>query len=138
MALDIVFGWHLDGFTYPETSTGKDFSLGSLVVGPAGLAQQLALRLGVTKPFLPQAVRIANYMRALEQIDDGDQFYSKSFALDSWSTASCLLVMREQLISAGWDGNPVTQASRKLLSFSAVEQVVFPLGSPSETLRAIL
>lgn len=136
--MKIVFGLHLDGPAYPETVTSEVFDVGGMVVGPAGLGQQLALRLGLQAPFAPQAVRIAQYMRAMEECNDGKQWYSKSFQIDAWSTASCLLVMRDQLIAAGWDGKELGDRNLKLRSLARVEQVAFPLGSPAETLRSIL
>lgn len=138
MAFDIVFGWHLDGLTYPEIYDSAKANLGDMVTGPAGLTSQLALRLGVCRPFVSQSVRIARYMKALASCDDGNQFYSKSFALDSWSTASCFLIMRDQLISAGWDGRAIIKATPKLLSLCLVEEKANPLCSGAETLRAVL
>jgi ATP-dependent helicase/nuclease subunit B len=138
MAFDIVFGWHLDGLTYPETCNAATANLGDMVTGPAGLISQLALRLGVCKPFVSQSVRIARYLKALAACDDGNQFYSASFALDSWSTASCLLVMRDQLISAGWDGKAISNETPKLRSIALVEEKANPLCSGAETLRSVL
>lgn len=138
MAFDVVFGWHLDGLSYPETCNRDTFSLGGIVTGPDGLTSQLALRLGITRPFVSQAVRIARYMKALHSCDDGKQFYSTSFNLDSWSTASCLLVMRDQLIAAGWDGQGISGETSKLRSLSLVEQKAYPLCSSAETLREVL
>jgi len=138
MALNIVFGWHLDGLTYPECPSGRDYELGGLVVGPAGLVQQLSMRLGLGAPLVPQAVRIAHYMQALRAADTGDRFYSTSFAIDAWSTASCLLVMRDQLISAGWDGQPLRASNAKLRALSDAEQHSEPLGSPAEATRRLL
>ncbi|HEY9785161.1 MAG TPA: PD-(D/E)XK nuclease family protein [Candidatus Obscuribacterales bacterium] len=138
MSLDIIFGWHLDGLSYPETTSGRLYEVGGLILGPAGLSQQLALRLNLAVPFAPQAVRIAKYLRALQECDDEKQFYSASFKLDPWSTASCLLVMRDQLIAAGWDGKRAADGSPKLRSFGRVERIAYPVRSPAETLRAIL
>ena len=138
MAFEIVFGWHLDGATYPETCDMAASNLGDLVVGPAGLASQLAMRLGVCKPFVSQSVRIARYLKALAACDDGNQFFSASFALDAWSTASCLLVMRDQLIAAGWDGKVILNETPILSSLALVEEIAYPLYSGAETLRAVL
>lgn len=138
MELNVVFGWHLDGLAYPETASGQIYDAGGLVVGPAGLAQHLCMRLGIASPIAPQAVRIARYMQALRQCDHGDRFYSRSFALDPWSTASCLLVMRDQLIGGGWNGEPLRSHNEKLCSLSDVEQVAHPLNSPAESTRELL
>jgi ATP-dependent helicase/nuclease subunit B len=118
MTLHLVFGWYLDGPCFPETADGSQATLGKLIVGPAGLINQLALRHGLLRPLVPQAVRIANYLAALTHVDDSNQFYSRSFQIDAWSTASYLLVLRDQLVSAGWkpemqlDGPPKLRALR--------------------------
>lgn len=139
MLLNIVFGWHLDGLSFPETINGIGCDeFGTLIVGPAGLSQALALRLGIVRPLVPQAVRIARYMKALEGFNDGNQFFSKSFELDAWSTSSRLLVLRDELIAAGWNGKYTNQSTPKLRTLEIAEQLIFPLGSASEILRDIL
>ena len=138
MELSIVFGWNLDGLKYPETTNAFEFELGGLIVGPARLSQELALRLGLMKPFTPQAVRIAKYMKAARECDDGRQFYSKSLSLDAWSTSSQLLVMRDQLVQTGWKGQILEGSNAKLKALAKLEKDAYPLGSPSETFRDIL
>lgn len=139
MALDIVFGWHLDGPAYPEAVTGGEAHLGGMILGPARLAEHLAMRLGVSRRIVPQAVRIARYLQALQSNDNGSRFYSKSLSVDPWSTASCLLVMRDQLLSAGWNGKQLGSENSKLHSIAVVEADIGPdgLGSPAEQLRAV-
>ncbi|HMO23045.1 MAG TPA: hypothetical protein PKC98_18945, partial [Candidatus Melainabacteria bacterium] len=90
------------------------------------------------KPFTPQAVRIAKYMKAARECDDGRQFYSKSLSLDAWSTSSQLLVMREQLVQTGWKGQILEGSNAKLKALAKLEKDAYPLGSPSETFRDIL
>jgi len=67
MALQIIFGWYLDGPSFPETADGSNATLGKLIAGPAALVNQLALRSGLVRPLIPQAVRIANYLAALRR-----------------------------------------------------------------------
>jgi len=138
VAFDVVFGWYLDGPSYPETCDASAANLGDMVTGPDGLISQLTLRLGIGTPFVSQSVRIARYLKALSACDDGNQFYSASFALDAWSTASCLLVMRDQLIAAGWDGMAIVNETAKLRCMALVEEKAYPLRSGAENLREVL
>ncbi len=97
MKLDILFGWHLDGPSYPEVS-----AVGRLTVGPIGLISQLCLRLGIAVILPAYSVRIAEYMSMMSQLDDGNRFYSRSFETDRWGTAKMLLQMRDELVGSGW------------------------------------
>lgn len=98
MELNITFGWHLDGPSYPE-----DAAVGRLTVGPIGMLNQLCLRLGLVARLPAQSIRIAEFMSRLGRCDDGAQFYSRSFKTDSWGTAKALLSLRDQLQGSGWD-----------------------------------
>ncbi len=138
MALRVVFGWYLDGSRYPETCDQNNSMLGGLICGPARFATELALRLGIAHASCPQAIRIAKYMKALEECDDGNQYYSKSFQLDAWSTASCMLVWRDDLITAGWNGSKFENGTPKLTALAQAEQLSNPLGCNAEVLREIL
>jgi hypothetical protein len=54
---------------------------------------------------------MANYLAALRKVDNGKQLYSVSFGIDALSTASNLLVLRDELVANGW--TPVHQGSAK-------------------------
>lgn len=97
MAMKLTFGWHLDGPHYPEES-----GLGELVVGPIGMINQLAMRLGLFARLPARAVRITEFVRRLHAIDTGEHFYSRSFKTDPWGTARALLHLRDELVAAGW------------------------------------
>ncbi len=128
-SLRIKFGWHLDGSSYPEEP-----SIGALTVGPLGLVNQLALRLGLSglAP-LPASLRIAEYLSAMESLDNGNRFYSASFATDKWGTAKALLSLRDQLMSAGFhrlertvDAKVPEMASGRLKLLAELEQSFRP------------
>ena len=100
--MKIVFGWHLDGPTWPETPDGHPFALDAAVVGPRGLLDLLETRLGLNGPGQAAALRIAQYLSRLRSIDDGAAFFSRSLAADGWATARLLLGWRDDLIAGGW------------------------------------
>ncbi len=108
--MKIVFGWHLDGPTCPETPGGGAFSMDAAVVGPSGLLNLIETRLGVNGPAAPPARRIAQYLARLRAIDDGHRFFSRSFAADAWATARLLLSWRDALAAGG--GSPASRSWR--------------------------
>jgi len=63
--MQIVFGWKLDGPSYPLTAIGSESAIGQPVVGPNGLLNLLETPLGLAGPSLPAAVRIARYLGGL-------------------------------------------------------------------------
>lgn len=135
----IVFGWHLDGPTWLETADGAAASLGTMVVGPAGLLRLLEERLGFRAPEAPQALRIAQYRSRLAAADDGTRFYSGSLQADGWETARLLLGWRDTLIASGWRGEPLAGGGRRLDTLSAVEAFAMPLAAgPADRLRTLL
>ena len=83
----VVFGWHLDGPTFPETADGARYSLNSAVVGPAGLVDLLETSLSLDGPNVTPAIRIAQYLARLRVVEDGERFYSASLAADGWATS---------------------------------------------------
>ena len=121
--MHVVFGWHLDGPTFPETPDGSNFSLDGVVLGPLGLLDILETRLGLNGPGTPAAVRIAQYLARLRSIDDGSQFYSGSRAADEWSTARLVLSWRDELVSTGWSPKAVNWQSPRLVTLARVEAV---------------
>ncbi len=138
--MHIVFGWKLDGSSYPLTATGSESAIGQPVVGPSGLVGLLETALGLAGPTLPAAVRIARYLGRLRTLDDGARFYTRSFARDSWSTAKQLMVWRDELYAAGWRGQPIKAVGARLDTMALIESVNdLPLGtSLGERLQAVL
>ena len=112
--LKIVFGWHLDGPTCPETPSGEAHAFDEAVVGPLGLLQLLEDQLGRSGPGAPAALRIAQFLARLRAIDDGNRFYSQSFAADPWATARLLLSWRDALVAAGWSAGSAAWESPRL------------------------
>lgn len=135
--MEVVFGWFLDGLTYPENVSGRNAAFNSLVCGPAGLLNLLEVSFGTGGPNVSLALRIAEYVSAIESHDDGKQFFSASFAVDPWSTARKLLQMRDQLVATGWSRQAVPGAERTAV-FAAIEEYLLPLpGSSDRLVRTI-
>ena len=119
--MKIIFGWHLDGPTYPETPDGGAFAIDAAVVGPLGLLNVLETRLGINGPSTPAALRIAQYLSRLRAVDDGDKFFSASLAADGWATARLLLSWRDELVAAGWSSGSVSWGSQRLAAMALAE-----------------
>ena len=119
--MHIIFGWGLDGHSYPPTATGCVAAIGQPVVGPTGLLNLLEVSLGLAGPTMPAPVRIARYQGRLRVLDDGRQFYSQSFARDAWATAKQILAWRDELCAAGWTGAPIVGGGQRLATLAKLE-----------------
>ena len=128
--LNIFFGWHLDGAAHPNTVSGAHANIGNSVVGPNAFIEVFATLLGLTRMPVGRAAHIARYLAALSACDNGNQFYSQSFQLDPWSTANYLLLLRDELISNGWNDRLfkiADRASTGLLQLSIIRpQSILP------------
>lgn len=107
--MQIEFGWALDGAGWADAATSRGVT-GQVRMGPRALVQLLQTRLGLTRPAVDQAVRIAQYQRLIEQhlaasepLSEPTPFWpARSFAVDPWSTARQLLRWRDATVEAGW------------------------------------
>ncbi|CAA7618445.1 PD-(D/E)XK nuclease family protein [Magnetospirillum sp. SS-4] len=138
--MDLAFGWPLDGRCHPLTVNGADHALGKPVVGPTGMLSILEVSLGLTRPALPAAVRIARYQVRMKVVDDGRRFFSGSFGRDAWATARQVLTWRDSLFAAGWNGEAVPDGGDRLVTLAALEKVGgLPLGAcPGERLQTVI
>ncbi|CBS87254.1 PD-(D/E)XK nuclease family protein [Azospirillum lipoferum] len=133
----ILFGWHLDGPSWPESLDGTAASLDTDIVGPAGLIRILETILALGGPEVSPALRIAQYLARLRAVDDGQHFYSRSLAADGWSVARMLLGWRDSLVEAGWDGS-VPGGGGRLDTLAEVERAPGALApGPGDRLRAV-
>ena len=92
----IEFGWSLDGAAWADGGGAS----GAARLGPRGLVQLLQGRLGLTRPAVEPAVRIAQYLRLLQE--SPQDWPARSFAVDPWSTAAQLLRWRDAAVATGW------------------------------------
>lgn len=119
--MKLVFGWELDGQCYPETPFGTTYGLDEQIVGQDGLITCLQTRLGLRRRQDRQPVRVAKYFAAIEQCDDGSQFYSNAFSKDPWATAEHLLAIRDELKAGGWDGSNIIPGNKLISALSDLE-----------------
>lgn len=100
--MDIVFGLQADAGAWPDHGGTGPGASGAPVVGPNGLVEILETARGLGHPPTPSVVRIAAFQAALEALDGPPRFWTRSLAVDGWSTARTLLSWRDELIDAGW------------------------------------
>ncbi len=137
--MHIVFGMAADGSAYPACPGPGSGVVGGAVVGPAGMLDLLAGRLGLSGPPIPPVVRIAAWQSKLEAAAAaGPRFYSASLSADALSTARLLLSWRDDLVEAGWTPVDATSAERRLADLAAAELSPPPLPrGRSDLLREI-
>src|SRR5699024_652564 len=80
---------------------------GHVRMGPRAVLPLLQAPVGLTRPPVEGAVRIAEYLRLIERhlaTPSGARSFwpARSFAVDPWSTASQLLRWRDATVEAGW------------------------------------
>lgn len=108
--MKIVLGWHYDSGAQPDEMGAQEAAEGVVILGPLGIANILETRLGLAPAETAQSIRIACYLRALENVCAvGEPFFKASFRADNWATAKRLLAERDQIAMSGWDGRPVGQ-----------------------------
>lgn len=123
--MHLVFGLS-DGRVYPEATEAMG-AIDAAVVGPAGLVGVLEVQLGILGPSASRAVRIASYLAKLRAAGDG-RFWGASFEKDPWSTAATLLQWRDDLIAAGWQGNPIGACRIDDLAAAEIAGTMLPPG----------
>lgn len=121
--MKIIFGMYLDGAIWGRESA----SLGEVRTGPQGLLGILETRLAVTKPAVHPVRRIDEYMQRMKLIDQETEWFHNSFVVDPWSTARHLLLLRDELVEAGWTSDMPTGESLRLQSLNHLEKVEYPL-----------
>jgi ATP-dependent helicase/nuclease subunit B len=133
--MEIVFGLFADGGGVPDHGGDSVGSLGHPVLGPTGLLDMLELMHGLSGPSAAKVVRVAAWRRALAIADTGERFWSRSFAVDAWSTARTLLGWRDVLVESGWTSAFRGDAHR-LLDLAAAEAVAdMPSGAADRLVR---
>jgi ATP-dependent helicase/nuclease subunit B len=100
--MDVVFGLWTDPAAFPDHGGSGDGALGAPVVGPSGMLDILETARGLGAPPSAGVVRIAAFQSILEGLPGGSRFWSRSLAVDAWTTARTVLQWRDELIDAGW------------------------------------
>ena len=135
--MNLVFSWFADAGAWPEHSGAGCAVLDQEIVGPFRLLDHVETMLGLGRPDVAAVQRIAAYRQKIEAAGP-DRFWSKSFAVDPWSTARELLQWRDELVEAGWKPGVGGERSR-LADLGVVDTSgpVLPLGM-SDRLRATI
>ncbi|MEY9722172.1 ATP-dependent helicase/nuclease subunit B [Sinorhizobium fredii] len=133
--MHLLFGLSADGRVYPEAIDAVG-AIDAAVVGPAGLVSVLEVQVGLLGPSASRAVRIASYLAKLRAAGDG-RFWNASFEKDPWSTAATLLEWRDNLIAAGWQGNPVGAGRIDDLASAEIAGTILPLGLADRAVRLL-
>jgi hypothetical protein len=133
----LVFSWFADAGAWPEHPGAGDGALDEEVVGPFRLLDYVETLLGLGSPAVSDVQRIAVYRRKMEAAGT-DRFWSKSFAVDPWSSSRELLKWRDELVEAGW--TPGAGAARSRLADLAAAETSGPILPPgkADRLRAAI
>lgn len=118
MLTDFVFGPLLSGVRLPSSLHG----LFRLALGPAGMLDQLEMRLGIAPITVDETSRLLAYREALEALAaTRNPFFRESLAVDPFGSSRVLLKWRDELMLAGWDSNPGGPGLGRIDDFAEVE-----------------
>lgn len=125
----VLTGLHLGGATLAErgdvpAGTG---SIGDACWGPAQLLGDLELRLGLSAPYPPSAVRVARFAARMAKLAPRGRYYSRSFEVDTLGTAASALELRDLLVESGWTGEGISNGGARLDALHELEQFADPL-----------
>ena len=115
--MHVTFGLYLDARQGPSPT----HRFNQPVVGRLGFLSLLETYLGLAKPDVSSASRVAVYSGLLRAQDNGGRFYSESFQADSIGTAARLLAWRDEWRLGGWGGNAQPEHPLRLLELAAIE-----------------
>ena len=116
-------------------------ALGEPVWGPTAWLGDLELRLGLPPVETSIAERTQVYASRLAAVLSTKPFYARSFALDSHGTATTLLAWRDELVEAGWSGEPIKNGGPRvdaLVAAEAAPELRLPLGFADRIARVEL
>lgn len=140
-----LVGWGLGGPSVRPRAPGGAARLGEPAWSPAQLLRDLELRLGLPQGEASAAVRVPSFSKRLAaQVASAaagaatKPFYASSFAVDSLGTAKMLLGWRDELVEAGWNGQPIAAGGDRLEAMAAVEALneePLPLGRADRMVR---
>lgn len=97
-------GWLADGAAWssrPLSAGGAGVRDHDVVLGPRGLVDVLATRVGLKHPPVQHSVRVAQYRAIMQRHPHA--WFQDSFARDPWNTAAAVLALRDEAVMAGWD-----------------------------------
>ncbi len=94
---------------------------GEAVLGPTRFLDLLELRLGLPPVIALPGEALLSYQTCLQELDEGNRFYSRSFRVDALGVTRTLLDWRAQWYEAGWQGKFGGAVSARLTDMAAVE-----------------
>lgn len=116
--MKIIYSPHYDG----EIFLGdKPKALSVLYAGNIQILNQLGLRAGIYVDPVSDMEREAAYRKAMENLVPGTVF-APSFKTDPMGVAAKLLLWRDNLIMAGWDGTCEDNSLNKLYLLAQIER----------------
>lgn len=116
----------------------RDATVGDVAWSPIQLLRDLELRLGIGEDVAAQAPRVTSWQERLVAMGSRQRFYTRSFAVDALGTAKALLALRDSLVEAGWNGQPITDGGERLSALAELEQLGVPTApGPGDRLRAV-
>ncbi len=122
--LDVIAGLSLtpsSSLTEFDDLAAGEARLEQIALGPDALLRDLELRLGLAVPDVLPVVRVAHWSARLAALAPRGRFYSRSYQVDAWGTASELLTWRDLLVEAGWDGAPIPNGGERLSHLAEAE-----------------
>lgn len=123
--MKIIYSPHYDGEIFLGDQPG---CFDTLYAGNLSLLQQLGLRSGLCVNPVPDMEREVAYQTAMRQPLVGTRFES-SAQTDPIGVAAKLLLWRDNLIMAGWDGTCDKVSLTKLHTLAEIEKIFHQTGS---------
>lgn len=111
--------------------------VGYVSLGELGFIDLLETQLGLKKPEHPNFQRKLTWLRALNAANSTPRFYSESLKTDPMAVAEHSLNLRDKLVSAGWNKQPV-EGVTKLSDMAEVEKHFVNLTGTADRLLAVL
>lgn len=131
--MHVTFGLNFDARQGPSPQN----SFNTPVVGRLGFLSLLETYLGLSRPEVAAAQRVAVYMGHLQRHDNGARFYSASMKVDSIGTAAKLLSWRDEWFLGGWQGTAQASHPIRLQELALVESSASDM-PPGEATRLLL
>ena len=124
--MKIKYAIHYDS----EVFVRNDAALfGTIYAGNRKLLDQLELRAALPQLVKADVEREADYLNAMRKHIQGTVF-EKSAAVDELGVARKLMLWRDALLMAGWDGAYDGDKSQKLMVLAAIERDFHSKGEP--------
>ena len=85
--------------------------LANQIMSPNKFLASIETQLGLSLPGTPPFLRVQKWMEFVDKKKSGS-FYEKSFEIDPIGTSQNLLLLRDELMSCGWDSQPINNQKK--------------------------